>query len=234
MENSLHSRIECNPTTAPLAEITYETSRRGFLKFAGRAGLGAAGTVALLAAACKSDHTMGPAAGAVVSLPLQSDTDILKFALFLELLESSFYVRAVAGGALTGPVLSLATSIRDHENAHVAALQAALGSSSFGTADVGFDFGASTSSQASFLSTSQALEGTGVGAYLGALASISSKSLRTTAGSIFTIECRHYAAVRAFNNAAGGSVAAAFATPMTPAAVVAAVQATGFVTKGLG
>ncbi|MGH7655739.1 MAG: ferritin-like domain-containing protein [Gemmatimonadaceae bacterium] len=190
--------------------------------------------MALLTAACKNDSTTAPISNAVVSLPLQTDTDILKFALFLELLESSFYVQAVAGGALSGPVLALATNIRDHENAHVAALQAALGSSSFGTADVGFNFGSTTTSQSSFLATSQALEGTGVGAYLGALASISSRSLRTTAGSIFTIECRHYAVVRAMNNASGGPVAAAFATPMTPASVVAAVQATGFVTKGLG
>jgi hypothetical protein len=218
----------------PLASITYDTSRRGFLGFAGRAGLGGAGTVAMLVAACSKDSPTAVAAKAVVTLPLQSDTDILKFALFLELLEADFYTKAVAGGALSGLVLSLATNIRDHEIAHVAALQAALGTASFGTADVGFSFGANTASQSAFLNTAQTLEGTGVGAYLGALGSITSRSLRTTAGSIYTIEARHYSAIRALNNAAGGPVPLAFEVAVPSATVIANVKATGFVTKGLG
>lgn len=219
----------------PLAEITYETSRRGFLRFTGRAAaLGAAGSLLALSTACSDDEAMGPAARAVVTLPLQSDTDILKYALFLELLEADFYTKAVASGRLSGGVLALATSIRDHEVTHVNALTSALGAQAFGSSDVGFSYGTALNSQASILATAQVLEQTGVGAYLGALGLIQSRALRTTAGSIYTVEARHVAAIRVMTNAAGGPVPAAFESPSTPEAVVNAVVATGFVTKGLG
>lgn len=231
MIDSVRNDVAPESSTSEFDQITYETNRKGFFDSAGKIGL-AAGTMGVLAAAACSDST-SPAGKAVVSLPLSSDTDILKFALFLELLEADFYTKAVAKGVTSGVVATLATSIRDHEIVHVSALQSALGSMSFGAADVSFDFGTALASQASFLATAQVLEMTGVGAYLGALGSIQSKSLRTTAGSIFTIEARHYAAIRIFNNASGGPVPSAFETPMTPQAVVAAVVGTGFVKKGL-
>ncbi len=214
------------------ATISYDTSRRSFLRKAGT--VAAAGSMVGLLAACSDDDSTGPRNGAVVTLPLQSDADILKYALFLELLEADFYTKAVARGNLTGPVSALATSIRDHEVAHVSFLQSALGSASFGYDQVAFDFGASLNTQASFLATAQVLEQTGVGAYLGALGSIQSRGTRVAAGSIFTVEARHLAAVRAYNNAAGGPVPNAFETGVAPDAVVSAVVGTGFVTRGLG
>ncbi|MEP6779647.1 MAG: ferritin-like domain-containing protein [Gemmatimonadaceae bacterium] len=220
-------------------EIGYEATKRaslGSFGSLGYAGLATAGTLGvLIASACSSDKTTNPIVyPAVISLPLTSDTDILKFALFLELLESDFYTKAVASGVLSGPVATLCASIQRHEAAHVAALQAALGANAFTANDVGFNFGTALASQASFLATSQTLEMTGVGAYLGALPSISSKAVRTTAGSIFTMECRHYSAIRVFNNAPGGPVPNAFETGVPAATVLAAVKSTNFVTKGLG
>ena len=214
------------------ASINYDSSRRSFLRTAGT--IGAAGSLAGLLVACSDDDSTNPVNRAVVTLPLQSDTDILKFALFLELLEADFYTKAVAKNILTGPVATLATSIRDHEVTHVSFLQTALGANGFTNADVAFDFGASLNTQASFLATAQVLEQTGVGAYLGAIGSIQSRSLRTAAGSIFTIEARHLSAIRAYNNAPGGPVPNAFETGVAAAAVVSAVVATGFVTRGLG
>ena len=214
------------------ATINYDTNRRSFLKKAG--ALGAAGSVLGLLAACSDDDSTGPTNKAVVTLPLTSDTDIFKFALFLELLEADFYTKAVAKGILNGAVLTLATAIRDHENVHVSALQSALGAMAFTSADVEFDFGASLNTQTTFLSTAQVLEQTGVGAYLGALGSITSRAYRTTAGSIYTIENRHLAAIRTYNNASGGPVPAAFETGVAASAVVTAVVGTGFVKRGLG
>lgn len=207
------------PPTAP--------SRRSFLTFAGSAA-------ALAVVGCSDDGTgPSPMPTPVVSLPLQSDTDVLKYALFLELLEEDYYVKAVASGGLSGAVLALATSVRDHESTHVDALQAALGNAAFGADDVAFDFGNAYADQASFLATATVLEQTGVGAYLGAIGLIQSRALRTTAGSIFTIEARHTAAFRSYANASGGPVPNAFESPMTPEATVDAVVATGFVTRGL-
>ena len=203
------------------------TSRRGFLA--------TVGSVALLSAVACSDDSTGPnpPGSAVLTLPLQSDTDVLKYALFLELLEEDFYIKAVQSGNLSGAVATLAASVRDHESAHVDALQSALGNSAFGSDDVGFDFGNAFATQANFLATATVLEQTGVGAYLGAIGLIQSKALRTTAGSIFTIEARHAAAFRAYANSAGGPVPNAFESAVSPEMTVNAVVATGFVIKGL-
>lgn len=212
-----------------LARMGGAGDRRKFLKWSG-----AAVAVAAVGAACDDDD--GPTGGdgdPVVTLPLQNDTDILKFALFLELLEEDFYVKAVQSGVLSGEVAELTTNVRNHESAHVDAIQAALGAQAFTQDDVEFDFGNTLASQASFLATAQVLEQTGVSAYLGAIGLIQSRSLRRTAGSIFTIEARHTAAFRAFNNAPGGPVPNAFESPMTPEQVVAAVVNTGFVVRGL-
>lgn len=211
-----------------ISRLAGQSSRRSFLTVAGSTAL-------LTAIGCgDDDNGTGPnQPGPVVTLPLQSDTDVLKYALFLELLEEDFYIKAVQSGNLSGNVAGLATSVRNHESTHVDALQAALGSEAFGSAEVGFDFGDSFATQANFLATAQILEQTGVGAYLGAIDIIQSRSLRTTAASIFTIEARHTAAFRAYNNASGGPVPVAFESPVTPEATVDAVVATGFVIKGL-
>lgn len=220
-----------NPPTGDTAARTPPRpglpSRRSFLTLAGSAA-------ALGVLGCSDDSTgPTPMPGPVVSLPLASDTDVLKYALFLELLEEDFYIKAVQSGALSGSVLALATSVRDHESAHVDALQSALGAAAFGSDDVAFDFGDAYANQANFIATATVLEQTGVGAYLGALGLIQSRAYRTTAGSIFTIEARHTAAFRSYGNASGGPVPNPFESPVTPEATVNAVVATGFVTKGL-
>ncbi|MEO6434761.1 MAG: ferritin-like domain-containing protein [Tepidisphaeraceae bacterium] len=79
-------------------------------------------------------------------------------------------------------------SIQKHENDHVAALVAALGSAArpkptFQNLEQP-DFGA-------FATVSQALENTGVGAYLGAAVAIDSPAILAAAGSIALIEARH-------------------------------------------
>lgn len=215
----------------PLERTAPGADRRTFLKWSG-------GTLVFggLLAACEDDDDdmMGPPPDddPVVTLPLQNDTDILKFALFLELLEEDFYVKAVNAGILSGNVLTLATNVRNHESAHVDFLQTALGAEAFTQDDVEFDFGAALADQASFLATAQVLEQTGVNAYLGALPLIQARANRTAAGSIFTVEARHTAAFRAFNGAAE-PVPDAFEEGLSPEQIVAAVVATGFVVEGL-
>jgi Ferritin-like domain len=121
------------------------------------------------------------------------DGEILNFALLLEYLESEFYVRAVEGGALTGALLEFATVVRDHELAHVAALQDALGSAAI--AKPTFDFRNTTTDPALFSATALALEDTGVAAYNGQGSNLRRRTL-PAAASIVSVEARHAAWIR--------------------------------------
>lgn len=129
------------------------------------------------------------------------DADVLNFALTLEYLEAAFYegaLKQVSG--LSSEVKALATTLRDNEQAHVAALTTAI--KSLGAKPVkapGVSFGGAFASQASFLKLAQTFEDTGVSAYNGAGPSLQSKKLLAAAGSIVQVEARHAAAIRSLN-----------------------------------
>ncbi len=128
----------------------------------------------------------------------QGDIRILNFALTLEHLEYAFYRDALAndftrksfGGFLDPNLYDRLLNLRDHEDTHVDALTATI-------QDLGgepveelcYDFGYTTVTQ--FLGVAQALENTGVSAYVGAIADIKSPSLQTTGATIATVEARH-------------------------------------------
>lgn len=116
-------------------------------------------------------------------------------------------------------------SIRNHENDHVAALVAALG----GAARPKPTFqGLEQGSIRAFAQVSQALENTGVGAYLGAAPFIDSMEVLAAAGSIALIEGRHAGYLNVLN---GSPITAplgetdadpSFERPLTPEEVRAA------------
>lgn len=210
-----------------LARFGRSSGRRSFLKWTGAAGAG------LVLAGCGEDR-VGPAGPAqTVDGPRgthflppsgpSNDTEILQFALLLELLEAKFYTLAVASGVLSGKVLEVSTNVRDHEQDHVAFLQAALGGDAFGQDDVVFDFSGTLKNQNKFLDAAEAFEQTGVGAYLGALPLISDPALAEAASTIFTIEARHTAAFRAMNHR-NDPVPDAFEDPLTPSQVVSRIS----------
>jgi hypothetical protein len=154
----------------------------------------------------------------------RQDGKILNFALLLEYLESEFYVQAVAGGALSGELLAFATTVRDHELAHVDFLEQALGSSAI--AKPAFDFKGTTTDAAKFTATAIVLEDTGVAAYNGQGPRLRRKTL-PAAASVVSVEARHAAWIR---HIAGKRPAPA---PFDPAKsrkqVTDAVAATGFI-----
>jgi len=96
-------------------------------------------------------------------------------------------------------VRALAQTLRTDENAHVAALTAAIksvGGSAVGPAP-SYNFGADTfKTQSGFLKLARMLEDTGVHAYLGQAANIKTPSILLTAASIVTVEGRHAGAIR--------------------------------------
>jgi hypothetical protein len=159
----------------------------------------------------------------------KSDVAILNFALTLEYLEAAFYQQANASGALNGELATFASVVGAHENAHVAALQKALGSAA--TAKPQFDFMGTTDDKKKFAGTSQQLEDTGVSAYQGQAGRIKTPAVLLAAGSILPIEARHAAWIRDINGRGGSPVPAksAFSKPLTMDQVLAAVKKTGFI-----
>ena len=157
------------------------------------------------------------------------DIGILNFALTLEYLESAFYNQATSGGKVTSPQLKLflKTTTRD-ERAHVAFLKKALGSKAVKSPK--FDFKGIPTNEKMFAATAQVLENTGVHAYLGQAGNIKTPAYLAAAASILTIEARHAGAIGLINNAAGGiSPSGSFDTPLSAAAILKAVEGTGFI-----
>jgi hypothetical protein len=139
---------------------------------------------------------------------------ILNFALTLEYLEAEFYTKAVASAGLipSGPALTAITTIRDHENQHVAFLKTAIGAGA--VAKPTFDFTAGGtfanvfSNYDTFLAVAQVFEDTGVRAYKGQAGGlIGNKDVLTAALNIHSVEARHAAHLRQMRRARGGGAA---------------------------
>lgn len=136
--------------------------------------------------------------------------EVLQYALTLEYLEAEFYTKAVQSGIVpAGPPTGAFTTIRDHENAHVAFLKAALtASGATPVAKPTFDFSAGNGSGNGpfkevftnyqlLLAVAQAFEDTGVRAYKGRAAElIANNDVLTAALQIHSVEARHAAHIR--------------------------------------
>ena len=218
------------------AAVTDGHTRAGFLRKAGLAGGALAGAGAVFGAFAPGAMAGGWSgeSGGPPAAYGPGDIGILNFALALEYLEAAFYNRATNFMNITDPATMafLQTTTRD-ENAHVAALQQALGSSAIAKPEFRFDY--IPNNQSAFQKTAYVLENTGVHAYLGQLTNISSPAYLAAAGSIALIEGRHAAVIGSIINDTPSGIApnGPFDTPQTAEQVIAEVNATGFVVGGL-
>jgi rubrerythrin len=166
-------------------------NRKRFLKYS------AMGGAALMFGlqACHKDNNSG-STGATIDVGA-GDPGILNFAYALEQLEAAFYIKVNASFYASATVAEKAilADIMNHEIAHRDFFKAALGSAAIATLQ--FDFSSvDFTSRASVLGTAKALEDTGVSAYNGAGAYITSADYLTVAGKIVSVEARHAAAIR--------------------------------------
>ncbi len=155
----------------------------------------------------------------------KQDVKILNFALTLEYLEAEFYTQAVANGGLSGPTLQFATTVRDHELAHVSFLKGVLKKKA--VKKPRFDFKDTVTNQAKFQATAIVLEDTGVSAYEGQAHRIKQTAVLKAAASVLPVEARHAAWIR---NIVGQLPAPAdFDKAASMSKVLKAVKGTGFI-----
>ena len=177
-----------------LTEIQTERrrlSRRGLLTTSAKLAGGAA--LALSIGAVPSPVSIRRLAAAQE----MTGMDVLNYALTLEHLEHAFYRDGIGlftfGNDSRGASIDTnLAAIRDHEKAHVDALNQAI--TDLGgepVAEATYDFGDAYTDPAAFLATAMALENTGVSAYDGAGQYIDDPDLLTAAGSIVAVEARH-------------------------------------------
>lgn len=146
---------------------------------------------------------------------------VFQYALTLEYLEAEFYVKGVAAAGLipAGASVGAITTIRDHENQHVAFLRTALqGLGKTPVAKPTFDFSAGNGSGTGpfatvftnydiFLAVAQVFEDTGVRAYKGQAPNLLRQGgLLTAALNIHSVEARHAAKVRQMRKDRGANV----------------------------
>lgn len=136
-----------------------------------------------------------------------SDLEVLKYALTLERLEATFYTQGLKklkdcelenavmcrfGEKVTENVPERLATVRDHEQAHVKAIEKAL--KQFG-GDVppnpSFKFPYNNANE--FLKLAMAFENLGVSAYLGAAPTVSNNKAFKSAAAIQSVEARHAA-----------------------------------------
>ena len=181
---------------------TRRHAMKGFMKASGK--IAAASIPVLLGGMFKKAYGQGGS----------SITAILNYALTLEYLEAEFYTTGLAASTLTipaGPARGALETIRNHENAHVAGLRAAITALS-GTpvAKPTFDFTAKGtfptvfSDYGLFLAVAQTFEDTGVRAYKGQAnmdSLIANNQVLQVALQIHSVEARHASHIRQMRKA---------------------------------
>lgn len=191
-------------------------SRRNLFRGAALAGAGAA-MLTTLGGTWLAD---GAAAAA-----LDSDLDILNYALTLEYLEAAAYKAINDAGVLSGRAATYFRAFGQHEQEHVDALLATI--PKLGGTPVArptFNFTSVPKDAAAIVKFFQEVESVGVSAYLGAAPSIKNFDVLEAALAIHAVEAEHAGAL-ADLVAPGTDLFApeAFQTARTPAQVLAIV-----------
>lgn len=179
----------------PVLAFADEPDRRSFLRWAGLVGVGGTlvaggvGASSMLASAA-------PSAPRTRAQQASTDIDILNFALTLEHLEADFYTKGLEKGLITEErELELVEPVREHEQAHVAAVSeliTTLGGKPVAKPSITYPL-TTFASRLSFLDNASKFEETGVNAYHGQVPLISSGDVLAAAAAIAGVESRHAA-----------------------------------------
>lgn len=186
-------------------------SRRGFFKGPVLAGAGA------LALSALGGSFAQPALVAAAP-PLDTDLQILNYALTLEHLEAAAYRAINQAGILSGRAATYFQSFGQHEAEHVTALVATiqkLGGTPVQPAT--YNFSSVPKDAAGVVQFFQNVESVGASAYLGAAPSIKDFGILEAALAIHAVEAEHTSALADLVSPGSDLFAPeAFATPRTP------------------
>lgn len=162
----------------------------------------------------------------VLAGPLDSDLEILNYALALEHLESAAYKAINDAGILSGRAATYFREFGAHEAAHVDAVAATirkLGGTPVQPAT--YNFSTVPKDAAGVVKFFQNVEALGASAYLGAAPSIKNLDVLEAALSIHAVEAEHTAALADLVSPGSDLFApAAFEKPRTPDEVLTIVQ----------
>lgn len=198
-------------------------TRRGLLKGSLVAGAGALALTAF-GGSFMTRETLAAQEARTAAGPLDSDLDILNYALTLEFLEAAAYKAVLGLNVLSGRALTYFQAFGAHEQAHVDALLATipkLGGTPVSPPAGGYNFSSVPKDMPGIIKFFQTVESVGASAYLGAAPSIQNANVLDAALSIHAVEAEHTSAL-ADLVAPGSDLFApeAFATPRTPAEVM--------------
>ncbi|WP_210513749.1 ferritin-like domain-containing protein [Hymenobacter terricola] len=170
-----------------------------------RAVFNSLGTLARRSALAATPLFMGALFQKAYAGTASVSTDVLNYALTLELLEADFYRQFIASTLIPGgaPAAAIA-KIKQHEDAHVTLLTSTIRTLGVtpvaGTSTTGVRFKAlpAGATYANYLAVAQVLEDTGVRAYKGRAAELigAPNDLLTIALQIHSVEARHAAQIR--------------------------------------
>ena len=192
-----------------------DVTRAAFFGRGARGGLTLVAGGSLLAAASGTAFAAG-----------NGDAAVAKLAATAELLAIDFYGRAIASKRFSGDEAAYLEAARANEQDHYHALAGVLGKA----APKGLHFQYPAGSFGSRLRTAKlamALETAFVGAYMGAVKSLSSNDLKQVAAQIGANENRHLAI---FTNIASGGIVAGESFPKAFSAAQATKAVTPFLT----
>ena len=207
----MEDQIERSPAErSAVAELRDDAaSRKRFLRMA---GVGAAGGLAVLFAACGDDKNASSgssgsqtddtateeATPAATPEEMSGDLEIVNYALTLEYLEADFYAQVIDSGLVKDKkVADLAKAIGQHEQEHVDALIATakkLGGEPAEKPTTKFEEVLEGGLEM-VLNTAATVENLGAAAYLGAAGGIKDKDILAAALAIHSVEARHAAAL---------------------------------------
>lgn len=189
--------IESFTNEGVIQSLSVKSSRRDSFSQFGKVGAGAA----LAAVPFISLFTTSKANAAATMFSPESETAALSLALTLEYLEDEFYAMALdSAGLIPNADKAIIQQISQHEAAHVAFLQTALGNAAPEKPEFDFTVGGAFdpfNNYDQFLALSQAFEDTGVRAYKGQAGNLMSNGdLLTAALQIHSVEARHASQIR--------------------------------------